>query len=214
LGTDHVDLYYLHRFDPDVPIEESIGGMADLVAAGKVRYLGICEALPEAIRRAHAVHPISAMQSEWSLFERGIERDAVPAARALGIGIVPYSPLGRGFLAGAITAANAFAADDRRVTDPRFSDENIDHNLQLVATLHSLAAAKGASPAQLALAWLKRQGDDVVPIPGTERREFLEDNVRALSVVFDERESALLDDVFRVGAVAGNADGIQLRTRR
>lgn len=210
LGVDHIDLYYQHRVDPDVPIEETVGAMAALVTAGKVRHLGLCEALPDEIERAHAVHPITALQSEWSLWARGIEQGALATARRLGIGIVPYGPLGRGFLTGAPPAP---AAGDVRAADPRFGGENRDHNLRLVAELRTLADERGATPAQVALAWLLHQGDDVVPIPGTERRAFLDDNLGAVDVALSPADLARLDATFGAGA-AGNADGVHLRDRR
>jgi aryl-alcohol dehydrogenase-like predicted oxidoreductase len=213
LRTDHIDLYYLHRVDPAVPIEESIGAMADLVAAGKVRHLGICEALPDEIERAHRTHPITALQSEWSLWARGIEDAALQAARALGIGIVPYAPLGRGFLTGAITSS-ALPETDVRSGDPRFAEENLGHNLRLVDTLREMAAEKGATPAQLALAWLRSRGDDVVPIPGTERRSFLDENVGSLAIVLTPDELDLLEKRFRPGVAAGNADHSHMRDLR
>ena len=211
LRVDHLDLYYAHRLDPAVPVEETIGAMAGLVDAGKVRYLGICEANSEEIHRAHATHPITALQSEWSLWERGIEQSVVPTARELGIGIVPYGPLGRGFLTGAIPQRASLAPGDLRLGDPRLADENIDRNYQLVAMLRTMADAKGATPAQLALAWLRSRGPDVVPIPGIEKRVYLDDNVRSLEVSFDIEELATIDEWFHAGAVAGDADHIHLR---
>ncbi len=214
LGTDRIDLYYLHRIDPAVPVEESVGAMRELIEEGKVRFLGICEARPEELRRAHAVHPISALQSEWSLWARAIERDVVPVARELGIGLVPYGPLGRGFLTGAITADSTFSRDDRRADDPRFVGSNREANLRLVAELRAMATAKGATPAQLALAWLRAQGDDVVPIPGAERRTFLEENVASLRVELSSEELAQLSSWFPEGAAAGNADHVHMRDLR
>ncbi|MEU8226069.1 aldo/keto reductase [Kribbella sp. NPDC048915] len=178
LGVDHVDLYYQHRMDPAVPVEETIGAMSELVSAGKVRYLGVSEASAETIRRAHSVHPLTAVQSEWSLFSRDIEESVLPVCRELGIGIVPYSPLGRGLLTGALPAD--LAADDYRRTLPRFAAPNLTANLALVAEIR--AVRYDATPAQVALAWLLAQGNDVVPIPGTKRRRYLEDNVAALGI--------------------------------
>jgi len=204
LGTDHLDLYYQHRVDPDVPIEESVGAMAELVAAGHVRYLGLSEASVDVLRRAHAVHPISVLQSDWSLWARDIEAEVVPAARAMGVGIVPYSPLGRGFLAGAITAELAGA--DRRSPDPRFQGDNLEKNLRLLDELRQVADRVGATPAQVALAWLKAKGDDVVPIPGMERRDLLDENVGSLAVTLCADDLATLDRVFAPGVASGNPD--------
>src|SRR3954451_13822556 len=169
LGTDHIDLYYMHRRDPDVPIEESVGAMAELVQAGKVRHLGLSEVSAETLRAAAAVHPIAALQSEWSLFTRGLEDEIVPAARELGVGLVPYSPLGRGLLAGALTSTESLSEDDFRKQHPRFTGENLEHNLALVRRVREVADEVGATPFQVALAWLLAKGDDVVPIPGTKR---------------------------------------------
>jgi aryl-alcohol dehydrogenase-like predicted oxidoreductase len=213
LGVDHIDLYYLHRVDPSVPIEDSVGAMGELVSAGKVRYIGVCEVSSDELKRAHVTHPVTAVQSEWSLFARAIERDCVPVARELGVGMVPYGPLGRGFLAGAITTRAAFDAGDLRAADPRFSDDNLGTNLRLLDMLAEVALSKGATAAQVALAWLRAQGDDVVPIPGTEQRRFLEENVGALAVSFSADELAELDAAFTEGVVAGNADGVHMRNR-
>ena len=172
LGVDHIDLYYQHRADPETPIEDTVGAMADLVAAGKVRHIGLSEASSETIRRAATVHPIAALQTEWSLFSREIETDIVGTCRLLGIGIVPYSPLGRGFLTGEI----------RRIGQPRFQDDNLDHNLQMLEIVKEVAVRHHATPGQIALAWVLGQGDDVVPIPGTRRRHYLEENLDALSI--------------------------------
>jgi aryl-alcohol dehydrogenase-like predicted oxidoreductase len=174
LDVDTIDLYYQHRTDPTVPIEETVGAMAQLVHEGKVRYLGLSEAVPDTIRRAHATHPITALQSEWSLWSRDIEGEVVDTARELGIGIVPYSPLGRGFLTGQITSFDDLADDDFRRTNPRFQGENFQKNLDVVAEIKRLAAEKGVTPGQLALAWVLAQGPDVAPIPGTKRVPFLE----------------------------------------
>jgi aryl-alcohol dehydrogenase-like predicted oxidoreductase len=203
LATDHIDLYYLHRADPRVPIEETVGAMAELVAAGKVRFLGLSEVAPDTLRRAHATTPISALQSEWSLWSRDIEDAVVPTARELGIGLVPYSPLGRGFLTGAITRIEELAPNDFRRFTPRFQGENFQRNLDLVARVRQLAAEKGVAPAQLALAWLSAQGDDVVPIPGTRHRRYLEENVAAVDIVLDAGDLARIEEVAPKGAAAG-----------
>ncbi len=203
LGTDHIDLYYLHRVDPDVPIEESIGAMAELVTAGKVRYLGISEAAAATIRRAHAVHPLTAVQTEYSLFERGIEGDGVRAAlEELGIGLVAYSPLGRGFLSGAVTTPDDFAADDFRRTDPRFQGENFARNLAVVDAVRRLAEAKAVTPSQLALAWVLHQG--AVPIPGTKRRRHLEENIAATGVTITAEDLAAIEAVAPRGIASGD----------
>src|SRR4051794_27736184 len=182
LDTDYIDLYYMHRRNPDVPIEESVGAMAELVEAGKVRHLGLSEVNAGTLRAAAAVHPITALQSEWSLFTRGLEAEIVPAARELGIGLVPYSPLGRGLLAGALTSTESLAPDDFRKQNPRWTGENLEHNLRLVQKVRDLAERAGCSPVQLALAWLLAQGDDVVPIPGTKRVKYLEENTASAEV--------------------------------
>ncbi|MFG2616806.1 aldo/keto reductase [Streptomyces sp. NPDC048507] len=203
LGTDHIDLYYLHRIDPAVPVEESVGALAELVSAGKVRHIGLCEVAAGTIRRAHAVHPLAAVQTEYSLFERGIEHDGVLAAlRELGIGLVAYSPLGRGFLSGAVTSPDDFAPDDFRRTDPRFQGENFARNLAVVAEVRRLAEAKGVTPSQLALAWTLRQG--AVPIPGTKRRSYLEENVAATAVTVTDADLAAIDAVAPHGVVSGD----------
>ncbi|MCU1460462.1 MAG: oxidoreductase, aldo/keto reductase family protein [Acidimicrobiales bacterium] len=203
LGIDHIDLYYQHRVDKTVPIEDTVGAMAELVAQGKVRYLGLSEASAATIRRADAVHPISALQSEWSLFERGLERDVVPACRELGVGIVPFSPLGRGFLTGEIRAYDDFAPDDFRRSSPRYMGENFDRNLELVDRVRALAQQKGCPPAQLALAWLLHKGPDVVPIPGTKRRTWLDQNVGAADVALTPGEIQELEGALPVGAASG-----------
>jgi aryl-alcohol dehydrogenase-like predicted oxidoreductase len=195
LGIDHIDLYYQHRVDPNVPIEETVGALGELVAAGKVRYLGLSEAAPDTIRRAHAVHPISALQTEYSLFERHPEDEILPAVRDLGIGFVPYSPLGRGFLTGAFTSLDDLDPDDFRKGQPRFQGENLDRNLAIVERVRAIAESHGATPAQAALAWVHAQGDDVVPIPGTKRRRYLEDNVAALDIALTADELAALEEV-------------------
>jgi aryl-alcohol dehydrogenase-like predicted oxidoreductase len=191
LGVDHIDLYYLHRPDPEVPIEDTVGAMAELVAAGKVRHIGLSESSADTIRRAAAVHPIAAVQSEWSVFSRDIERAVLPACRELGIGLVPYSPLGRGLLTG--TLPTEFADDDFRRTLPRFQRENLERNLATVEAVRGIAAARGGTPGQVALAWLLAQGDDVVPIPGTKRIRYLEENVGALDVALTPADLARLD---------------------
>ena len=196
LGVEYIDLYYQHRVDPDVPIEETVGAMAELVRAGKVRYLGLSEASIDSLERAVATHPIAALQSEWSLWSRDLEDAVLPVARRLGIGIVPYSPLGRGFLTGAITSPDDFAVDDFRRTSPRFQGENFRRNLELVAEVRRLADEKHITAGQLALAWLLAQGEDVVPIPGTKRRANLEQNAGACAV------SLSPDDLRRLEAVA------------
>ncbi|MEW1639452.1 aldo/keto reductase [Streptomyces sp. NPDC093801] len=203
LGTDHIDLYYLHRIDPDVPVEESIGAMAELVTAGKVRYLGISEAAAATIRRAHAVHPLTAVQTEYSLFERGLEDNGVQAALdELGIGLVAYSPLGRGFLSGAITSPDDFAEDDFRRTDPRFQGENFSRNLAVVGAVRRLAEAKSVTPSQLALAWVLRRG--AVPIPGTKRRTYLEENIAATGVTITDEDIAAIEAVAPRGVASGD----------
>ena len=203
LGTDHVDLYYLHRVDPQVPIEETVGAMGDMVAAGKVRCIGLSEVAPQTIRRAHSVHPITAVQTEYSLFERGIEDDGVMATlNELGIGLVAYSPLGRGFLSGSITSPDDFAADDFRRTDPRFQGENFARNLAVVDEVRRIAAAKQVSPSQLALAWVLHQG--AVAIPGTKRRRYLEENVAATAVTINDEDVAAIEAVAPRGIVSGD----------
>jgi aryl-alcohol dehydrogenase-like predicted oxidoreductase len=203
LGTDVIDLYYQHRTDPDTPIEETVGAMAELVAEGKVRHLGLSEAAPDTLRRATAVHPITALQTEWSLWSRDIETEVVPTARELGIGLVAYSPLGRGFLTGQIASPDDFAPDDFRRHSPRFQGENFAKNLQLVDRVRELAREKGVLPGQLALAWLGSRGDDVVPIPGTKRRHYLEENVAAEQVVLTEEDLARLEAAAPHGVAVG-----------
>jgi aryl-alcohol dehydrogenase-like predicted oxidoreductase len=203
LGVDHVDLYQLHRVDPQVPIEESVGAMAELVRAGKTRFIGLSEAGPETLRRAHATHPITSLQTEYSLWSRDPEEAILPACRELGIGFMPYSPLGRGFLSGKITRFEDLAPDDFRRYSPRFEGENFAKNLALVARVEDIAKAKGSTAAQLALAWVLAQGDDVVPIPGTKRRPYLEENLGALSVRLSAEDLARLDAVCPPGAAAG-----------
>jgi aryl-alcohol dehydrogenase-like predicted oxidoreductase len=204
LGVDHIDLYYQHRVDPKVPIEETVGAMASLVEAGKVRHLGLSEAGASTIRRAVAVHPIAALQSEWSLWSRDIEDSVVPACRELGIGIVAYSPLGRGFLTGRFTSTEGLAEDDfRRVGQPRFADGNLEHNLAIVAALEELASARGVTAGQLALAWVQHRGSDVVPIPGTKRQRYLEENLAAVSLELSEVDLKAIESVAPAGSVAG-----------
>ncbi len=203
LGVEYIDLYYQHRVDPDVPIEETVGAMAELVQAGKVRYLGLSEASVDSLERAAATHPITALQSEWSLWSRDLEDEVLPVARRLGIGIVPYSPLGRGFLTGAITSPDDFAPDDFRRNNPRFQGENFRRNLDLVAEVRRLAEEKHITAGQLALAWLLAQGEDVVPIPGTKRREKLEENVAACSVRLSSEDLQRLESVAPKGAWSG-----------
>jgi aryl-alcohol dehydrogenase-like predicted oxidoreductase len=194
LGTDHVDLYYQHRVDPKVEIEETVGAMAELVEAGKVLHLGLSEAAPETIRRAHAVHPITALQTEYSVFARQPEAEIIPTCRELGIGFVPYSPLGRGFLSGRFSSPDELAEDDFRRTQPRFQGDNLEANMRIVAKLREVADEKGITPAQLALAWVLAQGDDIVPIPGTKRRKYLEENAAAADVELTEEDLARIDD--------------------
>jgi aryl-alcohol dehydrogenase-like predicted oxidoreductase len=203
LGTDRIDLYYQHRVDPAVPIEETVGAMADLVGEGKVRYLGMSEASAASLERASAVHPITALQSEWSLWTRDLEADVLPAARRLGIGIVPFSPLGRGFLSGQITSPDDFDKHDFRANSPRFQGENFTRNLDLVRQVEALAGAKSCTPSQLALAWVLAAGDDVVPIPGTKRRSYLEDNAGAIGVQLSDDDLAQLEALSPPGAWAG-----------
>jgi aryl-alcohol dehydrogenase-like predicted oxidoreductase len=194
LGTDHVDLYYQHRVDPNVEIEETVGAMAELVEQGKVLHLGLSEAAPETIRRAHAVHPITALQTEYSVFARQPEAEIIPTCRELGIGFVPYSPLGRGFLSGRFSSPEELAEDDFRRTQPRFQGDNLEANMRIVAKLREIADEKGITPAQLALAWVLAQGDDIVPIPGTKRRKYLEENAAAADVELTEEDLARIDD--------------------
>jgi aryl-alcohol dehydrogenase-like predicted oxidoreductase len=208
LGVDHIDLYYQHRVDTSVPIEETVGAMKELVEAGKVRHLGLSEAAAATIRRAHAVHPITALQSEWSLFTRDLEDEVVPTVRELGIGLVPYSPLGRGILTGAVSAETLEATDSRATGRfPRFEGEALDANLRLVAKVRELAEAKGCTPGQLALAWVLAQGDDVVPIPGTKRIAYLEENVGAADVTLTDVDLKALEDAVPRGAVVGDRYG-------
>jgi aryl-alcohol dehydrogenase-like predicted oxidoreductase len=193
LGTDHVDLYYLHRVDPGTPIEETVGAMAELVSEGKVRHLGLSEAAPDTLRRAHAVHPITALQTEYSLWTRDVEESILPTCRELGIGFVAYSPLGRGFLSGRFKSPEDLEANDFRRHGPRFTGDALSRNLQLAAKVEELASDKGCTPGQLALAWVMAQGDDVVPIPGTKRRAYLEENLAAADVVLSASDLARID---------------------
>ncbi|MGH3142507.1 MAG: aldo/keto reductase, partial [Gaiellales bacterium] len=193
LGTDHVDLYFQHRVDPKVPIEETVGAMAELVAEGKVRHIGLSEAAPETIRRANAVHPITAVQTEYSLWTRDPEAEVLPTCRELGVGFVPYSPLGRGFLAGRFTSPDELDEGDFRRSGPRFTGENLEANLQLAAKVKEIAAEKGVTPAQLAIAWILARGEDLVPIPGTKRRAYLEQNAGAVDVELTEDELKRID---------------------
>jgi aryl-alcohol dehydrogenase-like predicted oxidoreductase len=203
LGTDHVDLYYQHRVDPDVPIEETVGAMAELVEAGKVRYIGLSEAAPETLRRANAVHPVSAVQTEYSLWTRDPEAEILPTCRDLGIGFVAYSPLGRGFLAGRFDSRDDIEEGDFRRENPRFSDENFDRNMQIVERVRAIASERNVKPGQLALAWVLHRGDDIVPIPGTKRRSYLEENAAATEIELTDSELTALDEAAPVGAAAG-----------
>ncbi|RED54513.1 aldo/keto reductase [Cohnella lupini] len=203
LGVDYIDLYYLHRVDPNTPIEETVGAMAELVREGKVRYLGLSEAAPATIRRAAAVHPIAALQTEYSLWSRDVEDGILAACRELGIGFVPYSPLGRGFLTGQIRKFEDLAEDDYRRFSPRFQGENFQRNLDLVERVSELAADKGCEPSQLALAWLLAQGQDIVPIPGTKRIKYLEENVGSLAVELTAADLARIDQVAPRGTASG-----------
>jgi aryl-alcohol dehydrogenase-like predicted oxidoreductase len=204
LGVDVIDLYYQHRVDPDTPIEETVGAMAGLIAAGKVRFLGLSEASVQTIRRAAAVHPIAAVQSEYSLWSRDVEDEILPALRDLGIGFVPYSPLGRGFLTGRFQSADALDATDHRRNMPRFQDENFQKNLGILHEIERLARAKGVKPGQLALAWVLAQGNDIVPIPGTKRRAYLEENVAALDITLTPSDLEQISRAVPKGAAAGD----------
>lgn len=204
LGVDHIDLYYQHRVDPDVPIEETVGAMGELVQAGKVRFLGLSEAAPETIRRAHAEHPITALQTEYSLWSRDPEEEILPTCRELGIGFVPYSPLGRGFLTGRFQSLEDLPKDDWRRRNPRFQGANFGKNLELVAEVERLAEEKGVTPAQLALAWVLQQGDDIAPIPGTTNPAHLEENIAALDITFSSAELDRIDEIAPQGAAAGD----------
>jgi aryl-alcohol dehydrogenase-like predicted oxidoreductase len=203
LGVDHIDIYYQHRIDPNTPIEETVGAMARLVEQGKVRYLGLCEAGADTIRRAHAVHPLVALQTEYSLWTRDLEAEIIPLLRQLGISLVPYSPLGRGFLTGAFHSRSDLIPSDRRHAHPRFQEGNFERNLDLLDPIEAIAEAKGCTMAQIALAWVLSRGDDMVPIPGTKRRTYLEENVRAVEITLSDAEIAQLEGVFRPGIAAG-----------
>ncbi|NHN30522.1 aldo/keto reductase [Paenibacillus agricola] len=203
LGVDYIDLYYQHRVDPNTPIEETIGAMAELVREGKIGHIGLSEAAPATIRRAHAVHPVTALQTEYSLWSRDVEDEILPTCRELGIGFVPYSPLGRGFLTGQFQKFEDLAEDDFRRHSPRFQGDNFKKNLDLVQRIQEIAEAKGCQPSQLALAWLLAQGDDIVPIPGTKRRVYLEENVGALSIKLTQEELRLIDETAPKGVASG-----------
>jgi len=203
LETDHIDLYYQHRVDPQVPIEETVGAMSELVTEGKVRFLGLSEAGTDTIRRAHKTHPITALQSEFSLWTRDMEEDILPVLRELGISLVAYSPLGRGFLTGQIKSFDDFEPDDYRRHSPRFQGENFEKNLQLVARIEDMARTRGCTPAQLALAWVLAQGEDIVPIPGTKKVARLEENIGALDVNFSPDDLAQIEDIAPHGVAAG-----------
>ena len=204
LGTDYIDLYYQHRVDPNVPIEETVGAMAELVQQGKVRYIGLSEAAPATIRRAHQVYPITALQTEYSLWSRDPEDEILATIRELGIGFVAYSPLGRGFLSGQIMSLDDLAADDYRRYSPRFQGENFNKNLQLVQAVQEIATEKGVTPGQLAIAWLLAQGNDIVPIPGTKRRTYLEENVAAVEITLTQAELQRIDEVAPKSIAAGD----------
>jgi len=207
LNTDYIDLYYLHRVDPTVPIEESVGALAELVTSGKIRHIGLSEASALSLRRASAVHPITALQSEWSLWTRDLEAEVLNTARELGIGIVPYSPLGRGFLTGAVTSVESLADDDTRKKHPRFTGDAFEANTQLLDHVHAIAAAHNASTSQIALAWVLSRGNDVVPIPGTKRIVYLESNVAAGDITLSDADLVTLDEVFAPGAAQGDRYG-------
>jgi aryl-alcohol dehydrogenase-like predicted oxidoreductase len=204
LGTDHVDLYYQHRVDKTVPIEETVGAMAELVAEGKTRHIGLSEASPQTIRRAHAVHPITALQTEYSLWTRDPEDEVLPTTRELGIGFVAYSPLGRGMLTGRFSSPDDFTDDDFRKTHPRFTGENFQRNVDLVERVREIAAEKGATPGQLALAWVLSRGDDIVPIPGTTSRKHLEENIAATEIELTDEDLARIEEAFPKGATLGS----------
>ncbi|HEX6732880.1 MAG TPA: aldo/keto reductase [Pyrinomonadaceae bacterium] len=203
LGVEVIDLYYLHRVDPTVPIEDSVGAMSELVSQGKVRHLGLSEVAADTLRRAHSIHPITALQSEYSLWTRDAEREIFPLCRELGVAFVPFSPLGRGFLTGKIESPTEFKEDDMRRGMPRFQEENFEKNLKLVTTIGQLAERKGCTPAQLALAWVLAQGENIVPIPGTKRRKYLEENVGAAEVELDEKDLQEMNAMIPPDAAAG-----------
>ncbi|QZN96525.1 aldo/keto reductase [Symbiopectobacterium purcellii] len=209
LGVDEIDLYYQHRVDPSVPIEETVGALSDLVTAGKIRYIGLSEAPVALLELAHREHPITALQTEYSLWTRDVEAEILPACRRLGIGFVPYSPLGRGFLSGTLRSPEDLAPDDFRRTNPRFMGDNFAKNLALVEQVEQLAQAKGVPPSQLALAWVLAQGDDIVPIPGTKRRRYLEENIAALDVQLAPEEVAAIEAIFPFAAAAGERYGTE-----
>jgi aryl-alcohol dehydrogenase-like predicted oxidoreductase len=204
LGIETIDLYYQHRVDVNTPIEETVGALGELVKQGKIRYIGLSEAGPETLRRASAVHPISALQTEYSLWSREPEDEIIPTCRALGIGFVPYSPLGRGFLTGAYKSIDDFRSDDFRRNSPRFQGENFEKNLELVRHIERLAGEKGCTPSQLALAWVLAQGEDMVPIPGTKRRKYLEENIGAINVTLTRADLDRIDEIAPKGAAAGD----------
>lgn len=212
LQTDHIDLIYQHRVDPAVPMEDVAGTVADLIRAGKARYFGLSEAGIANIRRAHAVQPVSALQSEYSLWERNLEADVIPVLRELGIGLVPFSPLGRGFLTGAVQRAEDYPEGDYRRNDPRYQGENFDANMRAAGIVREIAATHDAKPGQIALAWVLAKGGDIVPIPGTKRRTYIEENVAAASIVLDQEEMRRLDDVMAPGKVAGPRYGAAMMT--
>lgn len=203
LGVDAIDLYYVHRIDPNVPIEDTVGAMARLVEAGKVRYLGLCEAGPQTIRRAHAAHPLSAVQMEYSLWTRDAEAEILPNLKELGVGLVPYSPLGRGFLTGAFSSRDDLIPTDRRHAHPRFQEGNFEENLRLLEPIEDIASARGLTKGQVVLAWLLAQWDGLVPIPGTKRRRWLEENIAAVDVTLSADEIARLSDTFPPGVASG-----------
>jgi aryl-alcohol dehydrogenase-like predicted oxidoreductase len=203
LGTDYIDILYQHRLDPKVPIEDVVGTMSDLVRQGKVRYLGLCEVGEKTIRRAHAVHPLSVVQSEYSVWERNLEDGVLPVLRELGIGLVGFCPLGRGFLTGGVRRAEDYPEDDFRHHDPRLQGANYDHNMAIAARISGIAERHGLTPAQLAIAWVLHQGDDIVPIPGTKRRAYLEENIRSAEVVLSADTLAEIEDALRAETVAG-----------
>ena len=203
LGTDHIDLLYQHRIDPAVPIEEVAGAVGDLVRLGKVLFFGLSESGTTNIRRAHAVHPVSALQSEYSLWERNLEPDVIPVLRELGIGLVPFSPLGRGFLTGEVKRAEDYPEGDFRRGDPRYQGENFDANVKAAQIVRDIAAVQQVKPGQVALAWLLHKGEDIVPIPGTKRRSYLEENVAAEAIRLDPRQMRMLDDALAPGKVSG-----------
>jgi aryl-alcohol dehydrogenase-like predicted oxidoreductase len=202
--VERIDLYYQHRVDPNTPIEETVGAMAELVKQGKVRYLGLSEAAPETIRRAHKVHPITALQSEYSLWTREVEKEILATCRELGIGFVAYSPLGRGFFASRFKSAVDFAEGDYRTNHPRFQGENLSKNLKLLERIEAIAREKKCKPVQLALAWVLAQGKDIVPIPGTKKRHYLEDNVKALEIVLSPEDLKRISEAVPVGAASGS----------